>query len=254
MTAGFKDLNRILIFYIDSLGLCLNKAKLQFDAYVCWMCIIGEILLLKWRVFKIFFLPRRPQQIQHPTASLIAKVATAQDDITGDGTTSNVLIIGELLKQADLYVSEVKRHQHQSFWYGHHVFFVTWHVNLFTCNANTCWDQVIFSFCNSLWFPVVGSSSKNHCWGLRSSKRESLGYSGGVEGDPGNGQRDPHQRSAYLPQDQGPQRAGRPADWGEIYGNKPFGSELFILFVVLFSWLNVTCLSAGCSRRCAGHR
>uniref|UniRef100_A0A8C0MAW3 Chaperonin containing TCP1 subunit 6A n=2 Tax=Canis lupus familiaris TaxID=9615 RepID=A0A8C0MAW3_CANLF len=45
-------------------------------------------------------------QTQHPTASLIAKVATAQDDITGDGTTSNVLIIGELLKQADLYISE----------------------------------------------------------------------------------------------------------------------------------------------------
>uniref|UniRef100_A0A8C5VVX6 Chaperonin containing TCP1 subunit 6B n=1 Tax=Microcebus murinus TaxID=30608 RepID=A0A8C5VVX6_MICMU len=45
-------------------------------------------------------------QIQHPTASLIAKVATAQDDVTGDGTTSNVLLIGELLKQADLYISE----------------------------------------------------------------------------------------------------------------------------------------------------
>lgn len=45
-------------------------------------------------------------QIQHPTASLIAKVATAQDDITGDGTTSNCLIIGELLKQADRYISE----------------------------------------------------------------------------------------------------------------------------------------------------
>lgn len=45
-------------------------------------------------------------QIQHPTASLIARAATAQDDITGDGTTSNVLIIGELLKQADLYISE----------------------------------------------------------------------------------------------------------------------------------------------------
>ena len=45
-------------------------------------------------------------QIQHPTASLIARVATAQDDMTGDGTTSNVLIIGELLKQADLYISE----------------------------------------------------------------------------------------------------------------------------------------------------
>ncbi|XP_068188057.1 T-complex protein 1 subunit zeta isoform X2 [Antennarius striatus] len=48
----------------------------------------------------------REMQIQHPTASLIAKVTTAQDDITGDGTTSNVLIIGELLKQADLYLSE----------------------------------------------------------------------------------------------------------------------------------------------------
>ncbi|XP_017738227.1 PREDICTED: T-complex protein 1 subunit zeta-like [Rhinopithecus bieti] len=45
-------------------------------------------------------------QIQHPTAFLTAKVATAQDYITGDGTTSNVLIIGELLKQADLYISE----------------------------------------------------------------------------------------------------------------------------------------------------
>lgn len=54
-------------------------------------------------IFFLFYF----QQIQHPTASLIAKVATAQDDITGDGTTSNVLIIGELLKQADLYISEV---------------------------------------------------------------------------------------------------------------------------------------------------
>ncbi|XP_003971037.1 T-complex protein 1 subunit zeta [Takifugu rubripes] len=45
-------------------------------------------------------------QIQHPTASLIAKVVTAQDDMTGDGTTSNILILGELLKQADIYMSE----------------------------------------------------------------------------------------------------------------------------------------------------
>ena len=35
------------------------------------------------------------------------QVATAQDDVTGDGTTSNVLIIGELLKQADNYIQEV---------------------------------------------------------------------------------------------------------------------------------------------------
>lgn len=45
-------------------------------------------------------------QIQHPTASLIARASTAQDDMTGDGTTSIVLIIGELLKQADIYISE----------------------------------------------------------------------------------------------------------------------------------------------------
>jgi len=45
-------------------------------------------------------------QIQHPTASLIARTATAQDDVTGDGTTSSVLIIAELLKQADAYISE----------------------------------------------------------------------------------------------------------------------------------------------------
>lgn len=46
------------------------------------------------------------QQIQHPTASLIAKACTAQDDVIGDGTTSTVLIIGELLKQADSRIQD----------------------------------------------------------------------------------------------------------------------------------------------------
>ncbi|KAI9009146.1 chaperonin Cpn60/TCP-1 family [Hyaloraphidium curvatum] len=45
-------------------------------------------------------------QIQNPTAAMIARAATAQDEITGDGTTSNVLIIGELLKQSERYISE----------------------------------------------------------------------------------------------------------------------------------------------------
>ncbi|KAI9879240.1 MAG: T-complex protein 1 subunit zeta [Pleopsidium flavum] len=45
-------------------------------------------------------------QIQNPTAVMIARAATAQDDITGDGTTSVVLMVGELLKQADRYISE----------------------------------------------------------------------------------------------------------------------------------------------------
>lgn len=37
---------------------------------------------------------------------MIARAATAQDEITGDGTTSVVLLVGELLKQADRYISE----------------------------------------------------------------------------------------------------------------------------------------------------
>lgn len=45
-------------------------------------------------------------QIQNPTAVMIARAATAQDDICGDGTTSVVLLVGELLKQADRYISE----------------------------------------------------------------------------------------------------------------------------------------------------
>jgi len=45
-------------------------------------------------------------QIQHPTASLIAKASTAQDDIIGDGTTSIVLLIGEIMKQADPLIAE----------------------------------------------------------------------------------------------------------------------------------------------------
>eukprot|EP00747_Dinoflagellata_sp_TGD_P161750 gnl/TRDRNA2_/TRDRNA2_178581_c0_seq1.p1 gnl/TRDRNA2_/TRDRNA2_178581_c0~~gnl/TRDRNA2_/TRDRNA2_178581_c0_seq1.p1 ORF type:complete len:573 (-),score=135.40 gnl/TRDRNA2_/TRDRNA2_178581_c0_seq1:136-1740(-) len=45
-------------------------------------------------------------QIQHPTASMIARTSTAQDDITGDGTTSSVLFIGELLKLSESYIAD----------------------------------------------------------------------------------------------------------------------------------------------------
>ncbi|KAL8742408.1 MAG: hypothetical protein Q9190_005104 [Brigantiaea leucoxantha] len=48
----------------------------------------------------------KEMQIQNPTAVFIARCATAQDEICGDGTTSVVLFIGELLKQADRYISE----------------------------------------------------------------------------------------------------------------------------------------------------
>ena len=48
----------------------------------------------------------REMQITNPTALMIARTAVAQDDQTGDGTTSTVLLIGELLKHAERYLSE----------------------------------------------------------------------------------------------------------------------------------------------------
>lgn len=45
-------------------------------------------------------------QIKNPTAVMIARAATAQDDICGDGTTSVVLLVGELMKQADRHIAE----------------------------------------------------------------------------------------------------------------------------------------------------
>ncbi|GAA6054051.1 hypothetical protein JCM3770_001340 [Rhodotorula araucariae] len=45
-------------------------------------------------------------QIQNPTAALIARTAVAQDEMTGDGTTSVVLLVGELLNQSLRYTAE----------------------------------------------------------------------------------------------------------------------------------------------------
>mmetsp|Transcript_10089 Transcript_10089/g.17022 ORF Transcript_10089/g.17022 Transcript_10089/m.17022 type:complete len:511 (-) Transcript_10089:182-1714(-) len=45
-------------------------------------------------------------QIQHPTAAMIGRAATAQDDMVGDGTTTNVLFIGEVMRQAERYLGE----------------------------------------------------------------------------------------------------------------------------------------------------
>ena len=44
--------------------------------------------------------------IIHPTAQMIARAATAQDDTVGDGSSSNVLLIGEILQQCFRYVKE----------------------------------------------------------------------------------------------------------------------------------------------------
>ncbi|TKY64770.1 T-complex protein 1 subunit zeta 1 [Spatholobus suberectus] len=48
----------------------------------------------------------KEMQIQNPTAIMIARTAVAQDDATGDGTTSTVIFIGELMKQSERYIDE----------------------------------------------------------------------------------------------------------------------------------------------------
>lgn len=48
----------------------------------------------------------REMQIQNPTAVMIARTAVAQDDITGDGTTSTVILIGDIMRQAERYLGE----------------------------------------------------------------------------------------------------------------------------------------------------
>jgi T-complex protein 1 subunit zeta len=45
-------------------------------------------------------------QIQNPTSAMIARAATAQDEMCGDGTTGTVLLIGELLKKAEQLLIE----------------------------------------------------------------------------------------------------------------------------------------------------
>lgn len=37
---------------------------------------------------------------------MIARTAVAQDDTSGDGTTSTVIFIGELMKQSERYIDE----------------------------------------------------------------------------------------------------------------------------------------------------
>ncbi|MBQ5482859.1 MAG: thermosome subunit, partial [Candidatus Methanomethylophilus sp.] len=50
----------------------------------------------------------KEMDVQHPAAKMLVEVAKAQDDEVGDGTTTSVIIAGELLKKAlDLIDSNV---------------------------------------------------------------------------------------------------------------------------------------------------
>jgi chaperonin GroEL (HSP60 family) len=67
--------------------------------------MLFAVLKILWNVNLVSFVVAI-QQIQNPTAIMIARTAVAQDDISGDGTTSTVLFIGELMKQSERYIDE----------------------------------------------------------------------------------------------------------------------------------------------------
>ncbi|MEA3430844.1 MAG: thermosome subunit alpha [Nanoarchaeota archaeon] len=45
-------------------------------------------------------------QIEHPSAKMIVEVAKTQEDEVGDGTTTSVIVAGELLKQAEILLDQ----------------------------------------------------------------------------------------------------------------------------------------------------
>lgn len=102
----------MMSIYLFGHSVMLDFGKKKNVPFLCWATIscicyfrlvsgAGDIKITKDGNVLL-----HEMQIQHPTASLIARASTAQDDATGDGTTSTVLLIGELLKQADIYISE----------------------------------------------------------------------------------------------------------------------------------------------------
>src|SRR3989338_5850671 len=45
-------------------------------------------------------------QIEHPAAKMVVEVAKTQEDTVGDGTTTAVVLAGELLKKAEVRLDE----------------------------------------------------------------------------------------------------------------------------------------------------
>lgn len=105
----FIKLLLILIFHIWKHNLTKLIRLIFFSTIYCFLFIFSLRLVSgagDIKITKDGNVLLHEMQIQHPTASLIARASTAQDDMTGDGTTSTVLVIGELLKQADIYIAE----------------------------------------------------------------------------------------------------------------------------------------------------
>merc|ERR1712160_74137 len=107
----FVDANADIIRKAAALGVNINAAKGLQEVLKTNLGPKGTIKMLvggagQVKLTKDGRVLLHEMQIQHPTAAMIGRSATAQDDITGDGTTSNVLFIGELMRHAERYLGE----------------------------------------------------------------------------------------------------------------------------------------------------
>jgi archaeal chaperonin len=50
--------------------------------------------------------------VQHPAAKMLVEVAKAQDNEVGDGTTTAVILAGELLSKAEVYLIKYSSNSH----------------------------------------------------------------------------------------------------------------------------------------------
>jgi len=91
LNANIDGANGLMEVLKKNLGPCGDSKLLVGGGGTLKMTKDGAVLL-------------QEMQIKHPTASMIARAAAAQDAICGDGTTMTVLFVGELMRQAERYI------------------------------------------------------------------------------------------------------------------------------------------------------
>nr|UXY88509.1 T-complex protein 1, zeta SU [Cryptomonas curvata] len=94
-----------------SLSVSINAAKGLQEIMKSNLGLHGTLKMLvsssgELKITKDGFVLLREMQIQNPIASLIAKTVAAQNHKLGDGTTSIIVILGELFKQIEKYIEK----------------------------------------------------------------------------------------------------------------------------------------------------
>ena len=92
-TAQVRIYSPSVYIYIVCVCVCANKDQESLSIFLTWQQILVVILSLSRLTLSLCLL-------------LFSCVLYTKDDVTGDGTTSTVLLCGELLRQAERYASE----------------------------------------------------------------------------------------------------------------------------------------------------